>query len=71
MTHLTASDFASIGKDLATCDLIAAYGNLVPRNVRQQAKRHRRALMDAVKAANAADGLDSITDDELMAELAA
>ena len=62
------TDFDAIAKDLDTCDLMMAVGNAKARKI---AKAHRKACMKAIEAANVADGLANMTDDELLAALAA
>lgn len=59
-------DFNAIAKDLDTCDLMMAIGNAKARKI---AKAHRKACMDAIDAANKADGLDCMSDDELLEAL--
>lgn len=59
-------DFNAIAKDLESCDLMMAIGNAKARKI---AKAHRKACMGAIDAANVADGLTGMTDDELLAEL--
>jgi hypothetical protein len=62
------TDFNAIAKDLDACDLMMAIGNAKSRKM---AKAHRKACMTAIHAANVADGLAGMSDEELLAELAA
>jgi len=57
---------ASIAKDLDLCDMgiVMTSGKL-----RKAYVAHRKACFAAVKEANKTDGLDKMTDDELMAAL--
>lgn len=57
-----------IGKDLDLCDLGMAFtkGKLRARYV-----AHRKACMAAIREMNRADGLDKLTNAELLAELTA
>lgn len=57
-----------IGSDLALIDMISALGT---RAAKRKANAHRKACFAAIKEMNKADGLDQLSDDELMAELAA
>lgn len=59
-------DFNAIAKDLDTCDIMMAIGNA---KTRKTAKAHRKACMEAIRAANVADGLNVMSDDELLEEL--
>lgn len=59
-------DTNAIAADLALCDLIAACGSAAAK---RKAAKQRRVIFAAIKAANASDGLGSLTDDELLAEL--
>jgi hypothetical protein len=61
-------DFNAIAKDLDACDLGIA---LTRGKLRARYVAHRKNCMAAIKAENAADGLNGMTDDELLAELAA
>lgn len=62
------TDFNAIAKDLDTCDLMMAIGNAKSRKM---ANAHRKACMVAIHAENVADGSADMTDDELLAALAA
>ena len=57
----------AIARDLELCDIIAALGS---RSAKAKARKHRKACMAQIKAWNKADGLDQISTEELMAELA-
>ena len=59
---------SAIGRDLDLIDLVEAIGS---REARRIAARQRRAIFAQLKAWNQADGLDSLTDDELLSELTA
>lgn len=62
------TDFQAIARDFDICDL----GELLTRGkVRRRYQAQRKACFAAIKAANRADGLDKLTDEELLAELAA
>ncbi len=63
---MTALDTAAIAHDLDLCDvgLALTRGRLRRRYVAQRAQ-----IMAAIRAANVADGLDTLTTDELLAEL--
>lgn len=63
MDHATEQ---AIARDLDLCDLGEAFTR---GKTRTQFRRHRKACMAAIKAANKADGLDDLSDDELLAEL--
>lgn len=65
MTNATEK---AIGHDLELCDLGMA---LTTGKRRRQYAAHRKACMAAIKEMNVADGLDSMTDDEILAELMA
>lgn len=60
------TDFQAIAADLDLCDIGLA---LTKGARRRQYATHRRACFEAIKAANKADGLDKMTDDELLREL--
>ena len=60
------TDFQYIARDLEFCELGLA---LTTGPVRRQYAKHRKACYAAIKAANKADGLDGMSDDELLAEL--
>ena len=62
------TDFAAIAKDLDACDLGIA---LTTGKLRARYVAHRKACMAAIEAANAKDGLNGMTDDELLAALGA
>jgi hypothetical protein len=55
-----------IGADLAKIDLINAIGN---KSAKRIARQHRAACFEEIKRMNQEDGLDKLTDDELLAEL--
>jgi len=57
-----------IAADLNLCDLISAIGN---RASKRKATIHRKACFAAIREMNKDDGLDQLSDDELMAELMA
>lgn len=57
---------AAIANDLNTSDLGIA---LTKGKTRAKYIAHRKACFDAIKRANVEDGLASMTDDELLAEL--
>jgi len=59
-------DFNAIGKDLELCDMGIAF---TKGRARTKFVQHRKACMSAIKAANVADGLDAISDDDLLKEL--
>ena len=61
-------DFQAIAKDLDLCDLGAA---LTKGKARAKFLAHRKACFDAIAAENKKDGFDSMSDDELLASLAA
>lgn len=60
------TDFASIARDLETCDLINAIGDQKSRKI---AAKHRKACFNAIKDANKSDGLCDMSDDELLSAL--
>jgi hypothetical protein len=61
-------DFQAIAKDLDLCDLGAA---LTKGKARARFMAHRKACMAAIAAENRKDGLDGMSDDELLAAKAA
>ena len=60
------TDFNAIAADLEICDMVQALGD---RKSKRKATAHRKACFAAIAEANRADGLDNISDDELLAEL--
>ena len=62
------NDEKAIGADLDLCDLGLA---LSKGNWRRQFGRHRKACFAAIREMNAADGLDKLTDAEILAALEA
>ena len=60
------TDFNAIATDLEICDMVQALGE---RKAKRKALAHRKACFDAIADANRADGLDNISDDDLLAEL--
>ncbi|OYV54527.1 MAG: hypothetical protein B7Z76_14220 [Acidiphilium sp. 20-67-58] len=56
----------AIAADLDLCDLGLV---LTTGSRRRTFASHRKACFDALKAMNAAEGLDQISDDDLLAEL--
>jgi len=59
---------AQIARDLDACDLGLA---ITKGKTRRSYAKHRKACFDAIREANAADGMDGLTDDELLAALQA
>jgi hypothetical protein len=58
----------AIAHDIQLCEL----GMALTKGKRRAAYvKHRKACMGAIREMNAADGLDKITDDELLAALTA
>jgi hypothetical protein len=55
-----------IGADLAKIDLIEAIGT---KSAKRAARKHRAACYAELARMNKADGLDTLTDDELLEEL--
>jgi len=55
-----------IGDDLAKIDLIEALGT---KSAKLAARKHRAACYAELARMNKADGLDALTDDELLEEL--
>lgn len=62
----TATEQA-IARDLELCDLGLA---LTKGAARRRFKEQRKVCMDAIKVMNKAGGLDTLSDDELLAALA-
>ncbi|MGA9705270.1 hypothetical protein [Pseudomonas sp.] len=62
------SDEKAIGADLDLCDRGLA---LTKGNRRRRFAKHRKACFAAIREMNAADGLDRLTDTEILAELEA
>lgn len=56
----------AIARDLDLCDIGMA---LTKGRTRAKFARHRKVCMRAIKAANRAQGLDQLSDDQLLAEL--
>lgn len=56
----------AIGRDLDLCDLGMT---LTSGTVRRRYARHRKACFAEIRKMNKADGLDAMSDDELLAEL--
>lgn len=65
---MTSQVEKAIAADLDLCDLGLA---LTKGKARQPFIKQRKACYAAIKAMNKADGLDKLTDDELLAELLA
>lgn len=65
---LTQEDEQAIGRDLDAIDLILAIGSPAAK---RKARAQRKVIMSAIKADNTARGLDQISDDDLLAALAA
>ena len=66
-TTILRSDLeAAIGRDLQVCDVGLA---LTKGKTRRRYAQHRKACMQQIAAWNIQDGLDKMTDDELLAEL--
>lgn len=63
---MASDDDAAMGRDLDLCDQIEALGSPAAK---RKARAQRRAIYQALKARNAADGLDGLSDDEILAEL--
>lgn len=64
MSH--EATFQAMAADLALCDA----GLLLTKGpTRRKYAHHRATIFAAIKAMNKADGLDTLTDDELLAEL--
>ena len=63
---MTEATLQKIGRDLELCDLGLA---LTTGKVRRRYLAQRKACLAAIRAMNKADGLDSLSDDELLAEL--
>jgi hypothetical protein len=61
------TDFQAIAADLDLCDTGLA---LTKGAIRRKYATHRKACFAAIKDANKADGLDSLSDDELLDALA-
>jgi hypothetical protein len=65
---MTSATEKAIAHDLELCEL----GMALTKGKRRAAYvKHRKACMGAIREMNAADGLDKLTDDELLAELSA
>ena len=64
---MNPTDCAAIASDLDRCDIIEVIGT---RTMKRQARKHRRAIFAAIRAENIKDGVDNLTDDELLAALA-
>lgn len=56
----------AIARDLERCELAEALGD---RKTRSRAGRHRKACFEAIHEMNVADGIDGMTDEELLAAL--
>ena len=61
-------DEQQIARDLELCDLVSAIGT---KSARAKARKHRRSCMDQIRQWNKEDGLDNMTDDEILADLLA
>ena len=68
MTTQSPIAFDKIANDLELCDLGLA---ITKGAARRKYVQHRKACLAAIASANKADGLDALTDDELLAELGA
>ena len=58
----------AIAADLDLCDLVDAFGSRAAKN---KARKQRRVIFAAIHAQNVADGIADMSDDELLAALAA
>ena len=58
----------AIGRDMVLIALIEAIGD---RKAKAKARKQRKAISEQIAAWNKADGLDQISDDELLADLRA
>jgi hypothetical protein len=58
----------AIAKDLELCDMIMALGT---KSAKAKARKHRKACFAQIKAWNVENGLDGLSDDELLKELLA
>jgi hypothetical protein len=65
MSNRTTTE-QQIGADLAQIDLINAIGT---KQAKRIARKHRASCFEEIKRMNQDDGLDNLTDDELLAEL--
>jgi hypothetical protein len=65
---MTRDQEAAVGRDLELIDLVEAIGN---RRAKASARKQRKAIYSAIREANIADGLDKMTDDELLEALQA
>lgn len=59
-------DEQAIAKDLELCDLVAAIGS---KAAKRQAKAQRKACFAQVRQWNTDDGVQGMTDEQLLAEL--
>ena len=57
-----------IASDLELCDLMLAIGD---KKAKRAARRHRKICMAQIRAWNKEDGLDAMSDDEILLELLA
>jgi hypothetical protein len=57
---------AKIAADLNTCALVEAFGS---RANKRKARAHRKACFAAIADMNRADGLENMSDDDLLAAL--
>lgn len=60
------TDFNAIARDLDLIDLTMAIGG---KKDKVAARKHRKVCMDAIHAANVADGSANMTDDDLLEAL--
>lgn len=58
----------AIANDLAKIDLILAIGS---KTSKAKARKHRKACFSEIKKMNAADGMDKMSADEILAGLTA
>ena len=63
---MTAKTEQAIGADLDLCDVGLA---LTKGQARRRFAKHRKVCFAAIREMNATDGLDKLTDDEILAEL--
>ena len=61
-------DYSAIAKDLDLIDAVAVLGS---RKAKRAARIQWAIIFAAIKAENAADGLDNLSDADLLAELMA
>ena len=61
-------DEQKMARDLELCDLVSTIGT---KSGKAKARKHRRSCIDQIRQWNKEDGLDSMTDDEILADLLA